>query len=183
MSTSRSHSLLTISRSHSPDQLEVQECAISEFHSPSRSPDRDESLSRSPSPVIGRKWSYSSSEDGLQFVKAQKVSEEGGCPKASDYDDIAKEVILCATAIYRCLVSTSNAFLTPSEKGELIKSGWKRANDETSQDIPIALTPAIAKVVGFISIYSKKDFLAILFRFRLEVVKSEASWNPLLLTM
>jgi hypothetical protein len=72
-------------------------------------------------------------------------------------------------------VSTSNAFPTPSEEGELIKSAWKRANDETSQDIPIALTPAIAKVVGFIFFYRKKDFLAILFRFRLEVVKSEAS--------
>jgi hypothetical protein len=45
-------------------------------------------------------------------------------------------------------VSTSNAFPTPSEEGELIKLAWNRANEETSQDIPMALTPVIAKVVS-----------------------------------
>jgi hypothetical protein len=111
---------------------------------------RSRSHSRSPSHhVIGKKCSHSPSDEGLlQLVKAQKVSEGGGRPKASDYDDVAKEVILCATAIYRCLVSTSNAFPTPSEEGELIKLAWNRANEETSQDIPMALTPVIAKVVS-----------------------------------
>jgi hypothetical protein len=116
------------------------------------SPQRDASRSRSPSqPVIGQKRrSHSPSEDDvLQVVKAQKVSEGGGRPKASDYDDVSKEVILRATAIYRCLVSTSNAFPTPTEEGDLIKRAWSRANQETSQDIPIALTPVIAKVVSF----------------------------------
>ena len=120
----------------------------------SLSPQEDHS--RSPSrPVIGRrKRSYSSSEpeESLhQLVKAQKVSEGGGRPKASDYDDVAKEVILCATAIYRCLVSTSNAFPTPSEEGEMIKGAWNRANEATSQEVPIALTPVIAKVVSEIN--------------------------------
>ena len=81
-------------------------------HSPQRQ--RDASLSRLPSPpVIGRKRSLSSSKDTLhQLAKAQKVSEGAGQPKALDYDDVAKEVILCATAIYRCLVSTSVTILS-----------------------------------------------------------------------
>ena len=45
-------------------------------------------------------------------------------------------------------MSTCNAFPTPSEEGELIKSAWNRANEETSQDVPIALTPVITKVVS-----------------------------------
>ena len=114
----------------------------------------DPSPSPSPSPrVVGRKRSRSpkrSLSPSEPFVKAQKVSEGGGRPKASDYDEVAKEVILHATAIYRCLVSTSNAFPTPSEEGEMIKAAWNRANDETLQEVPIALTPVIAKVVSCI---------------------------------
>ena len=155
-----------LSLSHSPSHSHSPRGRHSHSSSPRRrhpqsqsrscSSQRDASRSptRSPSPpVIGRKRSCSSSEDGLhQLVKAQKVSEGGGRPKASDYDDVAKEVILCATAIYWCLVSTYNAFLTPAEEGELIKSAWNRANEETSQEVPIALTPVIAKVVSFLFI-------------------------------
>ncbi|KAF8963216.1 hypothetical protein BDZ97DRAFT_1758714 [Flammula alnicola] len=82
------------------------------------------------------------------FVKAQKVTEGSGRPKASDYDEVAKEVILTATSIYRCLVSTSKAFPTPSEEAEMIKQAWDRANVQTAQDVPIALSPLIAKVIS-----------------------------------
>ena len=34
-------------------------------------------------------------------------------------------------------MSTSNAFPTPSEEQELIKYAWNRANEETSQEVPI----------------------------------------------
>ena len=56
------------------------------------------------------------------FVKAQKVKEGSGRPKASDYDEVTKEVILTATGIYSCLVSMSNAFPTPQKKRSL--SSW-----------------------------------------------------------
>jgi hypothetical protein len=139
-------------------------------HSLSPSPVRDQrdaSRPSSPLPVAGRKRSYSSSDEGLNhFVKAQKVSEGSGRPKASDYDDVAKEVILCATSIYRCLVSTSNAFPTPSEEGELIKLAWSRANEETSQEVPIALTPVISKVVRVFFFPNVIYILLICFVFR-----------------
>ena len=120
-----------------------------ESKSRSTSPRLDPSPSGSPERVLGRKRSLSPSDEGLlQLAKAQKVSEGGGRPKASDYDEVSKEVILRATAVYRCLVSTRNAFPTPSEEADMIKIAWNRANEETSQPVPIALTPAIAKVVG-----------------------------------
>ena len=104
----------------------------SKSKSHSTSPRQDPSPSGSPEPVIGRKRSYSPTVYGLlQLAKAQKVSEGGGRPKASDYDEVSKEVILRATAIYRCLVSTRNAFPTPSEEADMIKIAWNRANEET----------------------------------------------------
>ena len=83
------------------------------------------------------------------FIKAQKVTEGGGRPKASDYDEVAKQVILTATGIYHCLISTTNTFPTPSEEASMIRDAWDRANVETVQEVPIALSPLIAKVVSF----------------------------------
>ena len=183
MSTSRSPSLrmsVSLSRSCSPRR----DRSRSESRSMTGSLQRDASHSQSPSqPVIGKKRSHSPSgdSDDLQVVKAQKVSERGGQPKASDYDDVAKEVILRATAVYRCLVSTTNAFPTPAEEGDLIKRAWSRANEETSQDVPIALTPVIAKLVGLFLCYVKRIYLvAFLFRFRPVVVKSGVKSNLVL---
>ncbi|THH07052.1 hypothetical protein EW146_g9434 [Bondarzewia mesenterica] len=85
-------------------------------------------------------------EISASCVKAQKITENGGRPKASDYDDVAKEVILTATGIYRCLISTLNAFPTPSEEAQFIRIAWDRANEETAQKVPIFLSPVIAKV-------------------------------------
>ena len=100
--------------------------------------------------------------------------EGASWPKASDYDDIAKEVILCATSIYRCLVSTS---LIPSEEQELIKFAWNHANEETLQDVPIALMPVIAKVVSVFLYYCLILFVAF---FSCMVVKLGVKSNPVL---
>ena len=50
-------------------------------------------------------------------------------------------------------------FPTPSEEGEMIKSTWNRANEATSQEVPIALTPVIAKVVCINNIIVEVIFL------------------------
>ncbi|KAF8148659.1 hypothetical protein B0H34DRAFT_802876 [Crassisporium funariophilum] len=84
----------------------------------------------------------------VNFVKAQKVTEGDGRPKASDYNKVAKEVILAAAAIYRCLISTSNTSPSPSEEAEMIKQAWDRANEDTAQGILIALSPLIAKMIS-----------------------------------
>ena len=66
--------------------------------------------------------------------------EGSGRPKASDYDEVTKEIILTATGIYHCLVSMSNAFPTPLEEVQLIKLAWDCENVETAQEVPIAVT-------------------------------------------
>ena len=167
MSNSRSRSRqgrrMSLYRSPTPwdDPMEFSPSPRGQPRSKSRStsPRQDPSRSGSPEPVIGQKRSYSPTDDGLlQLAKAQKVSEGGGRPKASDYDEVSKEVILRATAIYRCLVSTRNAFPTPSEEADMIKIAWNRANEETSQQVPIALTPPIAKVVSPFLYYRNRMF-------------------------
>ena len=57
-------------------------------------------------------------------------------------------------------MSTSNAFPTPSEEQELIKYAWNRANEETSQEVPIALMPVISKVVSVFLYYFSILFVA-----------------------
>ncbi|KIM38489.1 hypothetical protein M413DRAFT_12710 [Hebeloma cylindrosporum] len=116
------------------------------------SPPMDESGAGPVSPVNSHGKRARSPEDDavdeITFVKAQKVTEGGGRPKASDYDEVAKQVILTATGVYRCLISTMNAFPTPSEEASMIRAAWDRANVETAQEVPIALSPVIAKVIS-----------------------------------
>jgi len=80
--------------------------------------------------------------------------EGSGRPKESDYDEVTKEIILTATGIYHCLVSMSNAFPTPLEEVQLIKLAWDRENVETAQEVPIAISLGIAKVVSWPFIFT-----------------------------
>ncbi|KAF8155442.1 hypothetical protein B0H34DRAFT_798630 [Crassisporium funariophilum] len=135
-----------------PAATNTSQRRISEQHSPS--PTSPASCSRPPTSINGHgKRARSPQADTVakisaNFVKAQKVTEGGGRPKASDYNEVAKEVILTAAAIYCCLISTSNAFPSPSEEAEMIKQAWDRANEDTAQRIPIALSPLIAKMIS-----------------------------------
>lgn len=79
--------------------------------------------------------------------KAQKINEKSGRPKARDYDDVAKEVILQAATIYRCHLSTGNGFPELLAETELVKLAWEDANKESGMH-SLALTPDIAKIVS-----------------------------------
>ena len=83
------------------------------------------------------------------FVKVQKVTEGSGRPKALDYDEAAKQVILAVTSVYRCLISTMNALPSPSEEASMIRDAWDHANVEAAQEVLITLSPIITKVVSF----------------------------------
>ena len=98
----------------------------------------------------------------MTFAKAQKVTEGGRRPKASDYDEVAKQVILTATGVYHCLISTMNAFPTLSEEALMIREAWDRANVETVQEVLIALSPVITKVVSFSTMINIKISLIVL---------------------
>ncbi|KAG6906092.1 hypothetical protein DXG01_015961 [Tephrocybe rancida] len=74
-------------------------------------------------------------------IKAMKISDNIGCPKASDYDDTRKETILTAANIFCCLISTFNGFPDSSTEIDF------RANEDLGLEPPIDLTPDIGKII------------------------------------
>ncbi|KAF5377940.1 hypothetical protein D9615_006758 [Tricholomella constricta] len=93
-----------------------------------------------------RKEDSDEDEDTLVFVKAQKITDNTGRPKASDYDDVGKEVILAAANIYRCLISTIDGFPDSAMEIKFVKMAWNRVNED-AQIIPMELTPSIGKII------------------------------------
>ena len=85
----------------------------------------------------------------VHVSKAQKISQNSGCPKAADYDVDAREVILSAANTYWALLASQGAFPTSSEELELAKRAWKRANDKNETN-PMALTLDIVRIVSFL---------------------------------
>jgi len=83
------------------------------------------------------------------MVKVLKTSS--GRPKASDYDDTLKRVILLAAAEFRCNVSTVQAFPDSEMEHEILGIAWEEACKRIRLDTP-TLTPSIAKLVSFTSI-------------------------------
>lgn len=79
--------------------------------------------------------------------KAHKINEKSGRPKARDYDDVAKEIILQAATIYHCLLSTENGFPELAVETELVKVAWEDTNKASGMPT-LALTPDIAKIVS-----------------------------------
>ena len=66
---------------------------------------------------------------------------------ARDYDDVAKEIILQAATIYRCLLGTNNGFPELAAETDLVKLAWDNANKESGIQ-SLELTPDIAKIVS-----------------------------------
>lgn len=84
----------------------------------------------------------------MHVAKAQKISQNTGRPKASDYDPQTRELILSAANLYRALLATQGAFPTSSEELDLVKKAWKRVNDE-NELTSVELTPDIMRIVSF----------------------------------
>jgi hypothetical protein len=68
-------------------------------------------------------------------------------PKAGDYDDFGKEMVLAAANIYRALLASKGAFPDHSTELKLIKKSWKLVNTERGLE-PSALTPSIVTIVS-----------------------------------
>ena len=122
---------------------------FSDHDSYTSSPDPQQHLSHSPSIQSGEKCSWSDDSDCKVEVvhKAHKINEILGQPKAQDYDDVAKEVILQAATIYCCLLSTENGFPELALETELVKLAWEDAYKESGMPT-LALTPDITEIVS-----------------------------------
>jgi hypothetical protein len=103
-----------------------------------------------PPPVIKREHEADSDDEVFEVhvAKARKTSTNAGRPKAADYEDAAREVILSAANTYRALLASQGAFPTSSEELDLAKKSWKRVNDDSGMS-PMALTPDIVRIVSY----------------------------------
>ena len=63
----------------------------------------------------------------ISLHKALKIKETLGRPKARDYDDIAKEIILQAATIYCCILRTNKKFPELAAETDLVKLAWDNA--------------------------------------------------------
>jgi hypothetical protein len=136
-----------ITRSRSPSL--IHSCLDDDTNNSPQSP------SRTPSPAPGDKRSHEDIEEDSEvevdidagLAKAQKINNHSGRPKASDYDDISREVILRATSHYRVLISTCEAFPDSATEIRMVKEAWTSANTDSCLP-PIAISPDISKIVS-----------------------------------
>ena len=81
------------------------------------------------------------------ITKAPKLQTKSSRPKASDYDEFGRELVLTAANQYRALLASEGAFPSPSIELKLIKKAWKLVNAESGVK-QSELTPSIVTIVS-----------------------------------
>ena len=111
------------------------------------------------SPQPGAKRDHTTDDDQsdsdvhVHISKTPKIEKKGNRPKAGDYHDSEKELVLTAANIYRVLLASQGAFPNTAMEVKLIKKAWKLMNEESGMK-GRALTPSIITIVGiFITDY------------------------------
>jgi hypothetical protein len=140
-----------------PQQVVHRQILQSRLSSPSylEEPDGNQQISHTPSPISGEKRSREEVENDsdievdsdVRVVKAQKINNNSGRPKAADYDDASREIILKAASHYRVLISTREAFPDSATEIRMVKEAWMLANKDSDLP-PIAISPDISKIVS-----------------------------------
>ena len=88
----------------------------------------------------------------VHISKTPKIEKKNGRPKAGDYNDSGKELVLAAANIYRVLLASQGAFPNTSNEVRLIKKAWKQMNAESRLKAR-KITPSIVTIVSFSFIY------------------------------
>jgi hypothetical protein len=114
-----------------------------ESHNVSRGSSRGSSCTPSSSDTSLKR--RASSCESLKETKVQRTSS--GRPKAADYDDSDKALILSAISHYRTELGTDTAFPDMAKEAEMLGQVWQEAC--VRLDITGPITPRIAKLVKF----------------------------------
>lgn len=113
--------------------------------------DHDEVAKASSTPVVGTKRQLEDSQllnTDPKFKKGPNGTRQR--LKASDFDDITKDLLTTATSIYRCLVVTRAPFPeTLIVEMKLAKDAWHEASNMA--ELTIQLTPSLVKMVCLMS--------------------------------
>ena len=115
----------------------------------------ESSLDRPMSPQAGSKRPLDTDEeedltddDGdILAIKAPKIQKKSARPKAGDYDEFGKDMVLTAANRYRALLASQGAFPNPSIELSLIKKAWKLVNAESGVKA-LTLSPSIITIVS-----------------------------------
>ena len=92
------------------------------------------------------------------LTKTLKIEKKSTRPKAGDYHDSQKELVLTAANIYRVLLASRGPFPNTATEVKLIKKAWKLMNDESGLKA-IPLTPSIITIVSI----ATSDFFLLTF--------------------
>lgn len=87
----------------------------------------------------------SSSAESLKETKIRRTSGSSGRPKAADYDDSDKALIISAISYYRANLSSACAFPDIGTEAEIVTKVWNFTCTEL--EATVSLTPRIAKLV------------------------------------
>ena len=129
------------------------------------------SVPRSSSPQAGTQQDHTMDNDSdsdvdINISKTPNIEKKSTRPKAGDYHDSEKELVLAAANIYRVLLASRGSFPNTAMEVKLIKKAWKLMNEESGQKAR-ALSPSIITIVSiFITDYT--ILLGLLSRLRLE---------------
>ena len=84
----------------------------------------------------------------VHVSKAQKIERKSGRPKARDFKEADKELVLMAANIYRVLLASQDAFPNASTEMTLVKKAWKQMNAESGLKAR-TITPSMVSIVSF----------------------------------
>lgn len=105
------------------------------------------------SPQTGTKRNHttddeSDSDNEVHISKNPKIEKKSTRPKASDFDNSERELVLAAANIYRILLASKGPFPNTATEIKLIRKAWKVMNAESGLK-GRALTPSIITIVCF----------------------------------
>ena len=127
------------------------------------------SVPRSSSPQAGTQQDHTMDNDSdsdvdINISKTPNIEKKSTRPKAGDYHNSKKELVLAAANIYHVLLASWGSFPNTATEVKLIKKAWKLMNEESGQKAR-ALSPSIITIV---SITDYTILLGLLSRLRLE---------------
>ena len=90
----------------------------------------------------------SNSEVDVHVSKTRRIEKKNSRPKAGDFHDSEKELVLAAANIYQVLLASRGPFPNTATEVKLIKKAWKLMNEESGLK-GRALTPSIITIMRF----------------------------------
>ena len=75
------------------------------------------------------------------------IPAQGSRPKASEYTDEVKALLLRAIEYYSCSIYTVDAFPSDTKQEEFVASAWKHACDESESQVVYILSERMKRLV------------------------------------